>query len=92
VFFTTPVLTTYKTPVKIHQQPVGDLGVLITTANKQSLYCSNGRLVAQRSISYIERIRVIQLTTELRHTDTLYLTRLFDLALLFPEQCRLTVW
>jgi hypothetical protein len=85
IFFTTPIPTTYKTPILVHRHPVSNLGILITTARKQSLYCQNRLLIAQWNISSIERIRVIHLITELQLVNDPYLLNLFDLTLLFPE-------
>jgi hypothetical protein len=81
----TLIPTTYKTPIVVHQHPISNLGVLITTTGKQSLYCKNGLLIAQQDISSIEQICVIHLITELQLINDPYLINLFDLTLLFPE-------
>jgi hypothetical protein len=41
-YFTTPILTTYKTPINVFLDPVTDLGIIVTTAGKQSLYRKDG--------------------------------------------------
>jgi hypothetical protein len=52
-YFASPISTTYKTPINVFQEPITDLSVIITTANKQTLHKKDGTIIAQREIQTV---------------------------------------
>jgi hypothetical protein len=91
VYFENPVRLSFKGFIRILSNPVVGQGILETTNMEQTLYSCRGMVIATRKICTTMGTRIYHLTSDLESQNLYHLYRLFDLALLRPNERYLAV-